>query len=55
MTLKFVRWLVLFKHDNSPVDGGVFIHKHAAEQFLKSHKRPSKLIVKRAQMEVSRE
>lgn len=42
----FKRWFVVYKHDNSPVDGGVFVHKAAAEKFLAKQTNSTKLTVK---------
>ena len=37
---------MVYKHDGSPVDGGVFVHKAAAEKFLTKQANASKLEVK---------
>jgi hypothetical protein len=42
----FKRWVIVYKHDKSPVDGGVFIHKPAAEKFLAAQHNKLKLEVK---------
>lgn len=42
----FKRWIVVYKHDGSPVDGGIFVHKAAAEKFLGKQANASKLSVK---------
>ena len=41
----FKRWVVVYKHDHSPVDGGLFIHKAAAELFKASQHNALKLMV----------
>ena len=42
----FKRWIVVYKHDGSPVDGGIFVHRQAAEKFLAKQSNASKLEVK---------
>lgn len=34
------RWAVVYRHDGSPVDGAVFMHRNKAEVFLLAQKRP---------------
>jgi hypothetical protein len=42
----FKRWFVVYKHDNSPIDGAVFIHKDAALKFLSKQPNAVKLTIK---------
>lgn len=42
----FKRWFVVYKHDGSPVDGAVFIHRAAAEKFRAAQANATKLEVK---------
>ena len=42
----FKRWVIVYKHDKSPVDGGVFVHKAAAELFRAAQHNALKLEVK---------
>lgn len=41
----FKRWVVRYKHDKSPVDGHLFVHKSAADDALTSIKNKDKLEV----------
>ena len=43
----FKRWAVVYKHDQSPLDGGVFVHQAAAEAFKTLQSNAPKLEVKK--------
>jgi len=49
----FARWAVIHRHDGSPVDGLVFIHKPKAEQMRKQLNRPDKYRVVPVNLEVA--
>jgi hypothetical protein len=42
------RWLVVYDHDGSPVDGAIFMHKNKADDFRMEKKDPSKYRVEQA-------
>jgi hypothetical protein len=42
----YKRWLVVYKHDGSPVDGAIFVHRSAAEKYCNAQANASKLEVK---------
>jgi len=42
----FKRWFVVYKHDGSPVDWAVFVHKAKAELFRQMQPNPDKLEVR---------
>jgi len=41
----YKRWLVVYKHDKSPVDGAIFVHKAAAEKYRAAQSNADKLVV----------
>jgi|LWDU01.1.fsa_nt_gi hypothetical protein len=43
----FHRWCIVFIHDSSPIDFGLFVHKSAAQKALAQLKNKSKLRVAR--------
>tara|TARA_R110002020_G_scaffold166393_1_gene354367 strand:+ start:1150 stop:1308 length:159 start_codon:yes stop_codon:yes gene_type:complete len=43
--MTFKRWVVVYLHDKSPVDGSIFVHKNKAWDFLKDMKNPHKYTV----------
>jgi hypothetical protein len=49
--MKFKRWCVVFKHDKSPVDECVFVHKIKAQQ--KMGNMPNKLKLEVVAVEVN--
>jgi|DEB0MinimDraft_3_1074331.scaffolds.fasta_scaffold267179_2 hypothetical protein len=36
------RWVVVFDHDGSPVEGWMYVHKHKAESQISKCKNPHK-------------
>lgn len=48
--MKFKRWCVVFKHDKSPLDECLFIHKSKAE--LKMNEMPNKTKLEVISMEL---
>lgn len=36
------RWVVVFDHDGSPVEGWMYVHKHKAEQQVNNAKNKNK-------------
>jgi len=42
------RWLVVYDHDGSPVDGCIFMHKKKAEDYKAAQKSPEKYRVEQA-------
>lgn len=41
------RWIVAYSHDNSPVEGWMYVHKHKAEQQVNKTKNKNKFVVKK--------
>jgi len=42
----FKRWIVVYKHDGSPVDFALFVHKSKAELFRQIQSNADKLEVR---------
>lgn len=42
------RWLVVYDHDGSPVDGCIFMHRKKAELFVFEQKHPEKFRIEQA-------
>jgi hypothetical protein len=42
----FKRWIVVYKHDGSPLEGALFVHKAAADKYRARQTNADKLEVR---------